>query len=135
VPGYGASLDAGSIGESFGDYLSVTVGLAAAKQYSWPVKTDEACVADWDSVSYTSTVPHCLRRLDTDLKIADRKGEVHFDGQIWSRALWDIRQAYVALGQDHGGVGHHAHRQPVPVCAGHLLLGGRQGDLRECGRA
>ena len=99
VPGYGASLDAGSIGESFGDYLSVTVGLAAAKQYGWPVKTDEACVADWDSVSYTSTVPHCLRRLDTDLKIADRKGEVHFDGQIWSRALWDIRQAYVALGK------------------------------------
>ena len=99
VPGYGASLDAGSIGESFGDYLSVTVGLAAAKQYGWPVKTDEACVADWDSVSYTSTVPHCLRRLDTDLKIADRKGEVHFDGQIWSRALWDIRQAYVGLGK------------------------------------
>jgi hypothetical protein len=99
VPGYGASLDAGSIGESFGDYLSVTVGLAAAKQYSWPVKADQACVADWDSVSYTSTVPHCLRRLDTDLKIADRKGQVHFDGQIWSRALWDIRQAYVALGK------------------------------------
>ena len=99
VPGYGASLDAGSIGESFGDYLSVTVGLAAAEQYSWPVKADQACVADWDSVSYTSTVPHCLRRLDTDLKIADRKGEVHFDGQIWSRALWDIRQAYVALGK------------------------------------
>ena len=77
----------------------MTVGLAAAKQYSWPVKADQACVADWDSVSYTSTVPHCLRRLDTDLKIADRKGQVHFDGQIWSRALWDIRQAYVALGK------------------------------------
>ena len=25
------------------------------------------CVADWDSVSYTSRVPHCLRRVDTDL--------------------------------------------------------------------
>ena len=135
VPGYGASLDAGSIGESFGDYLSVTVGLAAAKQYGWPVKADEACVADWDSVSYTSTAPHCLRRLDTDLTIADRKGEVHFDGQIWSRALWDIRQSYVELGQDHEGVGHDADRQPVPVCAGHLLLGGRQGDLRDGGGA
>ncbi len=99
VPGYGASLDAGSIGESFGDYLAVTVGLAAAKQYGWPVRTDQACVADWDSVSYTSTAPHCLRRLDTDLTIADRQGEVHFDGQIWSRALWDIRQAYVGLGK------------------------------------
>ena len=40
VPGFGSSLDAGSIGESFGDYLAVTVGLAAAKQYGWPVKTD-----------------------------------------------------------------------------------------------
>ena len=52
------------------------------------------CVADWDSVSYTSTVPHCLRRVDTNLHYpADLNGEVHHDGQIWSRALWDIRKA------------------------------------------
>jgi zinc metalloprotease ZmpB len=56
-----------------------------------------ACVADWDSTSYTSDVPHCLRRVDTNLTVADRIGEVHFDGQIWSRALWDIRNA---LGPD-----------------------------------
>jgi len=99
VPGYGASLDAGSIGEAFGDYLGVTVGLAAAVQYGWPVKAPEPCVADWDSVSYTSDTPHCLRRLDTDLTVADREGEVHFDGQIWSAALWDIRQDYVSLGK------------------------------------
>jgi hypothetical protein len=98
VPGYGSSLDAGSIGESFGDYLSVTVGLDAAAAYARPVKTDEACVADWDSVSYTSTTPHCLRRLDRELRVEDRIGEVHFDGQIWSRALWDIRKGYVKLG-------------------------------------
>jgi hypothetical protein len=98
VPGYGASLDAGSIGEAFGDYLGVTVGLAAAKQYGWPVATNPACVADWDSVSYTDA-PHCLRRLDTDLTVADRKGEVHYDGMIWSAALWDIRQAYIGLGK------------------------------------
>jgi Zn-dependent metalloprotease len=37
---------------------------------------------------------HCLRRLDTNLHYpADLNGEVHHDGQIWSRALWDIRQA------------------------------------------
>ena len=48
----------------------------------------------WDSTSYTSTVPHCLRRVDTNLHYpADLNGEVHHDGQIWSRALWDIRQA------------------------------------------
>jgi hypothetical protein len=52
------------------------------------------CVADWDSTSYTSTIPHCLRRVDLDLHYpADLSGEVRHDGQIWSRALWDIRQA------------------------------------------
>ena len=98
VPGFGTSPDAGSIGEAFGDYLSVTVGLAADQQYGWPVKAPEPCVADWDSISYTSTVPHCLRRLDTNRVLEDRTGEVHFDGTIWSAALWDIRQRYVALG-------------------------------------
>ena len=49
---------------------------------------------DWDSTSYTSRVPHCLRRVDLDLHYpGDLDGEVHHDGQIWSRALWDIRQA------------------------------------------
>jgi hypothetical protein len=98
VPGFGASEEAGAIGEAFGDYLGVTVGLAAAKQYGWPVKTPAACVADWDSISYTSTVPHCLRRLDTTKTVADKDGEVHDDGEIWSRALWDIRNGYVKLG-------------------------------------
>ena len=57
-------------------------------------RTPEACVADWDSVSYTRTMPHCLRRLDgTKIYPADVRGEVHADGEIWSRALWDIRTA------------------------------------------
>lgn len=98
VAGYGASLDAGAIGEAFGDYLAVTVGLDAADEYGWPVRADEACVMDWDATSYTSTVPHCLRRIDTDLTVADRRSQVHFDGQIWSGALWDIRHAYEGLG-------------------------------------
>jgi Zn-dependent metalloprotease len=35
-----------------------------------------------------------LRRVDRDLHYpADLNGEVHHDGMIWSRALWDIRQA------------------------------------------
>jgi zinc metalloprotease ZmpB len=98
VPGFGASLDAGSIGEAFGDYLAVTVGLAADQEYGWPVRAPEPCVMDWDATSYTSTVPHCLRRLDSGLVLEDRRGEVHFDGMIWSHALWDIRQRYVSLG-------------------------------------
>lgn len=98
VPGFGTSLDAGSIGEAFGDYLAVSVGLDAARQLGWPVRAPEPCVMDWDATSYTSTVPHCLRRLDTDLVLEDREGEVHFDGMIWSAALWDIRQRYQDLG-------------------------------------
>ncbi len=89
VVGFGLSLDAGSIGEAFGDYLAVTVGLAVAGPPA--TGAPAACVMDWDATSYTSRVPHCLRRIDLDLTVADRRNEVHFDGQIWSRALWDIR--------------------------------------------
>lgn len=98
VPGFGTSVQAGSIGEAFGDYLAVTVGLDAAQQHGWPVRAPQTCVADWDATSYTSTAPHCLRRLDTGLTTDDLIGEVHFDGQVWSQALWEIRQRYVALG-------------------------------------
>ncbi|MGW2342862.1 M4 family metallopeptidase [Streptomyces sp. NPDC001661] len=100
VPGFGTSLEAGSIGEAFGDYLAVEVGAAADARYGWPRKTDLACVADWDSVSYTSSAPHCLRRIDTDKTYADRVGEVHADGEIWSRALYDIRRALGARTAD-----------------------------------
>jgi hypothetical protein len=93
VPGFGSTLDAGSIGESFGDYLAVSVGLAAAAQYGWPVKAEQACPMDWDSTSYTDA-PHCIRRFDRNLTVATRRGEVHADGQIWSQALWEIRKYY-----------------------------------------
>jgi len=84
--GYGTSVEAGSIGEGFADYWAVTVSSVLAPT------PDPACVADWDAVSYTSTTPHCLRRVDTDLHYPiDLNGRVHHDGQIWSRALWDIR--------------------------------------------
>ncbi len=88
VTNFGSSAEAGAIGEGFGDYFAVTVSNVIAPT------PDPACVADWDSVSYTSTVPHCLRRVDTELHYPeDLNGRVHHDGQIWSRALWDIRQA------------------------------------------
>ena len=86
--GFGGSVEAGSIGEGFGDYFAVTVSDVIAPT------ADPACVADWDSVSYTSTTPHCLRRVDGNLHYPeDLNGRVHHDGQIWSRALWDIRNA------------------------------------------
>jgi zinc metalloprotease ZmpB len=81
----------GAISEGFGDYWAVTVTDVVA---GVPTQTPEACVADWDSTSYTAGPVHCLRRLDTNLHYpADLNGEVHHDGQIWSRALFDIRNA------------------------------------------
>ena len=88
VPGFGSTPEAGAIGEAFGDYLAVTVSEHFART------ADEPCVADWDSVSYTSTTPHCLRRVDGSKHYReDLVGEVHADGEIWSRALWDIHEA------------------------------------------
>jgi hypothetical protein len=88
VPGFGSTPEAGAIGEAFGDYLAVTVS-----EHFAPTP-DEPCVADWDSTSYTSTVPHCLRRVDGNKHYPeDLVGEVHADGEIWSRALWDIHEA------------------------------------------
>jgi zinc metalloprotease ZmpB len=86
--GFGPSVEAGSIGEGFADYWAATVSTLLAPT------PDPACIADWDSVSYDPTAPHCLRRVDTNLQYPkDLNGAVHHDGQIWSRALWDIRNA------------------------------------------
>lgn len=95
VAGFGTSLEAGAIGEGFSDYWAVTVSTVVAPT------PDPACVADWDAVSYTSRVPHCLRRVDGDLHYPeDLVGQVHADGRIWSRALWDIRNALGATRAD-----------------------------------
>ena len=88
VAGFGVGPEAGGIGEGFGDYWAVTVSNVIAPT------ADTPCVADWDSVSYTSEVPHCLRRVDTNTHYPEDLSEkVHANGLMWSRALWDIRQA------------------------------------------
>ena len=88
------SEEAGAISEGFGDYWAVTVSDVVARKLGVPEREPLPCVMDWDATSYTSTVPHCLRRIDTNLHYPeDLDGEVHDDGRIWSRALWDIRQS------------------------------------------
>ncbi|MDX6401152.1 MAG: zinc metalloprotease ZmpB [Gaiellaceae bacterium] len=87
------SEEAGAISEGFGDYWAVDFSDVVAKRMGVPELTPLPCVMDWDATSYTSTVPHCLRRLDANLQYpADLDGEVHDDGRIWSHALWDIHQ-------------------------------------------
>jgi hypothetical protein len=84
----------GAISEGFGDYWAVTVSDVVSTALGVPEQEPLPCVADWDSTSYTSGPVHCLRRVDLNLHYpGDLSGEVHHDGQIWSRALWDIRQA------------------------------------------
>ena len=93
--------EAGAISEGFGDYWAVTVSEHVRAALGLPASPDPACVADWDSTSYTASAPHCLRRLDEDLTYPDDLvGEVHANGEIWSRALWDIRGALGATKAD-----------------------------------
>jgi zinc metalloprotease ZmpB len=90
------SEEAGAISEGFADYWAVTVTDVVDQRNGWAQKEPLPCVADWDSTSYTSGPIHCLRRIDGNkMYPKDLDGEVHDDGEIWSRALWDIR---VALG-------------------------------------
>ena len=104
VPGFGTNLESGSIGEAFSDYLAV-VGhqlghrradadprgvrrrLGLGVLHAVPCRT--ACAA---STAPSTTPTTCV-------------GEVHADGEIWSRALWDIR---TALGDT---TGQHADRR------------------------
>jgi hypothetical protein len=94
--GFGFSPEASAVAEGFADYWAVTVSATFAPT------PDEPCVADWDSVSYTREVPHCLRRTDLNLRYPGDLDlqDVHFSGQIWSRALWDIRNAVGARTAD-----------------------------------
>jgi hypothetical protein len=89
-----ASVEAGAISEGFGDYWAVTVTQVVRQRLGLPPLSDPACVADWDATSYDPTPPHCLRRVDSNLHYPENLvGQVHADGRIWSRALWDIRNA------------------------------------------
>jgi hypothetical protein len=91
VPGFGSTAQSGAIGEGFGDYWAYTMSIPVSPATT---TTPLACVADWDSVSYTSSTPHCLRRVDgTKVYPTNADGEVHDDGEIWSRALFDIHAA------------------------------------------
>ncbi|HKA36178.1 MAG TPA: M36 family metallopeptidase [Thermoanaerobaculia bacterium] len=95
VPGFGSSAEAGAMGEGFGDYWAGTIGA----QFSGGFQ--DACLAEWDATSYSSTNPPCLRRLDgTKHYPQDVVGEVHADGEIWSAALWTIQGAIGATRAD-----------------------------------
>lgn len=95
VPGFGSTLEAGSMGEGFGDYWGASIGA----QFSGGFQ--DLCLAEWDATSYSSTNPPCLRRLDSTKHYPeDVAGQVHADGEIWAAALWQIRGSLGATDSD-----------------------------------
>ena len=128
VPGFGSSEEAGSIGEAFGDYLAVSVGLWAAG----PERLGGQDPAGLRRrLGLTSPTPRRCRTAcagSTATKtVADVEGEVHADGEIWSRALWDIR---TALGDTDRQPDHH--QRAVRVQGRHQLRG--RGDDHRAAR-
>lgn len=92
VPGWGTTHQGGAMGEGFGDFLAATY---FARSLPDDATEDgfNACVAEWDATSYSSSDPPCLRRTDTGKTYpADFGGSsVHADGEIWSNFMWAVR--------------------------------------------
>ena len=96
----------GAMGEGFGDYLAAS--FYALDGDSGYQSTHDACVGEWDATSYDNGSPPCLRRVDgSKLYPVDLVGQVHADGEIWSAALWDIRDALGAFITDQLVLEHH----------------------------
>ena len=76
------------MGEGFGDYF----GASVTAQFSGGFQDD--CFAEWNAASISQSVPPCLRRLNSTKHYPENlTGEIHADGEIWSAALWEIRDA------------------------------------------
>ncbi|NRA08993.1 MAG: choice-of-anchor B family protein, partial [Myxococcales bacterium] len=98
----------GAMGDGFGDYLAAS--FYAGSGDATYQGSNAACVGDWDASSYSGTTPPCLRRVDGNKQYpGDLTGSVHADGEIWSRALWDIRAVLGATTADQLVLEHHFH--------------------------
>jgi Fungalysin metallopeptidase (M36) len=122
---FGRTIATGSMGEGFGDYLAAAMSaLVTGGNPGF-----DACIFDWDSISYSPT--GCGRRADRalTLKRAERRCllEIHCVGEAWSGLLYELR---VALGADTLG-------QSVMdrvVLESHFMLGKRS-SFRDGARA
>lgn len=122
---FGRTIATGSMGEGFGDYLAAAMSaLVTGGNPGF-----DACIFDWDSISYSPT--GCGRRADRalTLKRAERRCllEIHCVGEAWSGLLYELR---AALGADTLG-------QSVMdrvVLESHFMLGKRS-SFRDGARA
>lgn len=96
----------GAMGEGFGDYLAAS--FYAEKGEPVFQASNAPCVGEWDATSYSGSTPPCLRRVDGNkLYPNGLNGSVHSDGEIWSRALWDMRTAIGVRTADTLILEHH----------------------------
>jgi Zn-dependent metalloprotease len=91
IPGWGPGAEPRAIGEGFGDYWAYTMSIPISRATAL---TPLACIADWDSTSYSKTTPPCIRRVDGNKHYpVDMRWQEHADGEMWSRALFDLHGA------------------------------------------
>lgn len=124
VDRFGTTAESGAMGEGFGDYWSGTLG----EQYNTILLNgvpEKVCLAEWDSTTYRTGTPTCLRRLDGNKHYPeDMVGEVHDDGEMWSAALWLVRAALGTDRADRVILQHHIllTKDAMFNMAGHALL-------------
>lgn len=98
VPGWGNTHEGGSMGEGFGDFLS---GAFYASHSS--LGYSDTCLMEWDSTSYSSEDPTCIRRMDRAKHYPeDMAGEVHDDGELWAQYMWNVRERIVPASEASG---------------------------------
>jgi hypothetical protein len=85
VADFGLTDEGGAMGEGFGDFFAVSFHDRGDALY-------DAAFAPWDGTAFSSAALTALRRVDGSKRYPfDFVGEVHADGEIWSRFLWDLR--------------------------------------------
>lgn len=91
VESYPGDREGGAIGEGFGDFLAVAFRQSGNDDF-------DAAVGSWDATSYSRAVIPALRRVDGTKRYPDDlRNQVHADGEIWSRVLWDVMRT---IGRD-----------------------------------
>lgn len=93
VPGIGTAGESEALLEGFSDFFSASISASPGR-----TAFGATCVADWDAVTFSGGTPPCLRRLPSLRRYPDDiVGQRHEDGQIFSSALWRLREA---IGRD-----------------------------------
>src|SRR5438105_2631045 len=89
VPGWGATHDALSIGEGWGDYWAFSHGAGKGPNRSW-----DPYVFKWDATAYNPGNPAFLRIVNSTKHYPQNMDyvnfDVHADGEMWSACLYQL---------------------------------------------